>query len=924
MKIKYKLILLFIIITLLALLPVSLFQLQRQETERMSALEHQGEIFSQFLSHSVVNIILANGADINSCRIDAGEMISALKDLTGDGLIFAEAILISSRKDYNGIILASFDAAKGSKIMPWDRVNAVDAARMKNQKKFIEINLPGKAGTFYEFTAVGSLPGKPPMCISRLLYSKELVIAPVNEMRRLTYLIIVLAIIFVGLLGYIFSRFISKPIVRLTENTMRFEAGDLDFIVPVESRDEIGHLSSTFNNMLGLINSKIAELEQSNQKLRDLDALKDEFLANISHELKTPLYGIVGIAESLIRGASGKLNEDTNQNLRLIIASGKTLGSLVNDILDFSKMKHYDIKLNLQQVDMHDVAQFVLSITNPLIGKKELVIENKILPGSALVRGDESRLQQILMNLISNAVKFTTRGRITISARHHETDDFIVTTVTDTGIGIPNEKHDEIFEPFRQVDGTITRAYSGTGLGLAITKKLIELHGGKIWFESQAGSGSSFSFSIKPGNINQITFPSEENIENRNQIRTLTNETFHSLKGSWENTSFSKNLDTKSRAKILVVDDEPINLLIVINYLKMEGYDIVTAENGEQVGDIFSKKEIPDLVLLDVMLPRISGYDVCKKIREQYSSLELPVIMLTVRQSTQDIIAGFSAGANDYLIKPVNGEELLARVRNLISMKNSVKLQSELTIINNELEIAMELQKDILPAKLPVIDGLSFGVRFLPSSHISGDFYDYHLIDNENIGVIIADVAGHGIPAAMVASMMQIAYSFSKTKKTEPSDILSEINAILCAYPHGIFLTACCIHINVSTRTMRFSNAGHPTILVYRRAENKILICSVFGRPIGMFPEDSFSSEEISLVPGDRIIMYTDGVVEAWNPYREEYGIERFKTLISDNSHLKADEFAELTAEMIRTWTQVNAERGLSDDVSLIVIDFMN
>jgi two-component system sensor histidine kinase ChiS len=923
-KIKYKLIIIFIVITLMALLPVSYILTKRLETEKINGLARQGEIVSRFLAHSIMNAILANGADLRASTIDAAEAFSSLKSLSDDGLVYAEAALVSSKKGYHGKVLAKFELANDPLISNSMRNTFEDdlAHIGESRWSFRDVQYPGRDEGYYSFAATGALSGKPPMCMVRILYSKKLVFMPINEMRRITYTIVMCAVVLVSLLGYIFSRLISTPIVRLTETAARIESGDMDSSVPVTSRDEIGRLSITFNHMLHLIKQKIGELEESNKRLVELDVLKDEFLANTSHELKTPLFGIVGLAESLIHGVSGPLNADVLHNIRMIVASGKTLGNLVNDILDFSKMRHYDIMLNMRRVDMHDVAQLVVSITRPLMGNKSLTLENRIEPERAVVIGDDGRLQQILMNLVSNSVKFTEKGYVRLSSKRLP-DNQIVITVEDTGIGIPPGKENLVFEMFQQGDGSITRQYGGTGLGLAITKKLVELHGGKIWYESKPGEGAAFSFTLNGFDKNTVQLQSPEE-HTREPVFNAIPVTTPSMRMKRMKNALTAKADgeTKGRAKILIVDDEPVNLLIVINNLASEGYDVITAENGEQVDEILSTGEIPDCILLDVMLPRISGFDICRKIRKKYSSHALPIIMLTARNTTRDIVAGIKAGANDYLVKPVSGEELIARVGNLVSMKNSVKLQSELKIIRNELELATELQKSILPSSIPSMKGFDIATRFIPSSHVSGDFYDYHLKDETNIGIIVADVAGHGIPAAMVSSMMQMAYSSMKNRYTEPSDILLNINGILCAYPEGVYLTACCVHLNSVSGTMRYSNAGHPPILIHRRPEKKMLSYSVNGRPIGIFDDSMYSTMEIDLIPGDRIILYTDGILEALNPDHVEFGTERFHSLIESSAELSVSNFVDRVIATVGSWSMIDLGRGLSDDVTLVVIDF--
>ena len=215
---------------------------------------------------------------------------------------------------------------------------------------------------------------------------------------------------------------------------------------------------------------------------------KNEFLANTSHELRTPLNGIIGIAESLIDGATGKLPENTHYNLGLIASSGRRLSNLVNDILDFSKLRHKNIELQIKPVGMREITDVVFALSQPLIGKKRLKLINEISFNVPLVDADENRVQQILHNLIGNAIKFTEEGKVVVLAT--VVGEQLEITVADTGIGIPVEQHDRIFESFEQADSSTARVYNGTGLGLAIAKQLVELHGGQIWLESTLGKGS--------------------------------------------------------------------------------------------------------------------------------------------------------------------------------------------------------------------------------------------------------------------------------------------------------------------------------------------------------------------------------------------------------------------------------------------------
>jgi two-component system, sensor histidine kinase ChiS len=913
MKIKYKLILMFILIILFASLPVSLFILHKQENERITEIISQGHIFSTILSQSVLNIILANGGDIKTTQVDAKEMMSVMKSLKKEGLVYADAILVSSKKDYNGIILASIHSDSFQEMSAVSQVAENEVMRLRRMSKYVETYLTGFKGVCYEFSAAASPSGKPPLCIGRLIFSKSIVLAPLRRLNRIIYGATALAIIVVSLLGLALSRLISNPIDKLTEATRRMEEGDLNYRPVMRSRDEIGMLAETFNHMLEIINQKIDELEKTNRRLTQLDILKDEFLANITHELKTPLSGIIGISESLVRGAAGSLNDETIHDLSLIITSGRRLAVLVNDILDFSKLKHHDIILDFQPVNMYDVAQLIISIMRPLIEQKSLEINNEIDPQRFIVNGDERRIQQILLNILGNAVKFTDTGSITITAVNYDDDDNkIAVTVADTGIGILVDKRDRIFESFEQVDGSITRNRGGSGLGLTITKKLVELHGGSIWVESEMGKGSRFTFTferIKKGleigtaGMMRLNQHSEIALPGR-QVRAIT---------STQSGGMKKH--------ITVVDDDPINLQVIVNHLSLEGYDVATALSGPELMKMLDERRLPDLLLLDVMLPGISGYDICIKIREKYSMHELPIIMLTAKTTTHDIVTGLSSGANDYITKPVNRDELIARVHSLILLKESVRTESQLKLIRNELIIASDIQKSLIPAELPKMKNMEFAVHYEPSTHVGGDVYDYHHIDENRIGFMVADVAGHGIPAAMVAAMLKVAYTFYKSDYNDPSRLFQRINTVMEKIPNVLFATACCVYIDLEHMKLYHSNAGHWPLIIWRQKEQRLITDKLFDRPIGIFADAEYHVNEIDLCEGDRIILYTDGILEARNRMKKLFGIERFHELIDECQSLRVDAFVDRVIYEVKKWAEISEAESLADDITLLAMD---
>lgn len=397
------------------------------------------------------------------------------------------------------------------------------------------------------------------------------------------------------------------------------------------------------------------ELEFKNTQLQRLDQIKDEFLANTSHELRTPLNGIIGIAESLLDGAAGELNDRQKANLSMVVSSGMRLANLVNDILDFAKLKNRDIELQKQPVDFRQITEIVLRVCRPLVASQSLELNNAIPEELVAVEGDENRLQQIMYNLVGNAIKFTESGAVTVSAI--ALDGMVEVTVADTGIGISPDKFGDIFKSFEQVDASVSREYGGTGLGLSITKQLVELHGGTIRVESELTQGSRFIF----------TLPMSSQPPNR------TLDLSQAVARMRENESPPPELlapivQSKGQLTILVVDDEPINLQVVANHLSLQNYGIVQASSGIEALEKIHNGLRPDLILLDIMMPKMSGYQVCQKIREQFPASEMPVVMLTAKNQVSNLVAGLDAGANDYLTKPVLKNELLARIKTHINL----------------------------------------------------------------------------------------------------------------------------------------------------------------------------------------------------------------------------------------------------------------
>lgn len=401
---------------------------------------------------------------------------------------------------------------------------------------------------------------------------------------------------------------------------------------------------------------KIEFEQQKVAHLRAVDKLKDEFLANTSHELRTPLNGIVGLTESLIDDPDAQMSEKVRSYLHMIAGSGRRLSNLINDILDFSKIKNHGLELRLESLDFGEVCDAVCVMSRPLAYNKSIEILNELPPGLPPVLADGDRLQQVLYNLIGNAIKFTSSGYIKITAEADEA--WVKINIEDTGIGIPESELENIFESFTQAHGDAGREYEGTGLGLAVAKNLIEIQGGRISVESTLNKGSTFTFTLQRSHHATV----------QSSVRTSSSSRLNSIVDTYSEVD-SEVLVTESpnvtscKFHILVVDDDAVNRQVLLGQLSLHDYRVSEAVNGQEALDAVRNDDSIDLVLLDVMMPRMTGYETAMQIRAIKPVHELPIIFITAKHLASDLVAGFVAGGNDFLIKPVSKNELLSRTK---------------------------------------------------------------------------------------------------------------------------------------------------------------------------------------------------------------------------------------------------------------------
>jgi signal transduction histidine kinase/CheY-like chemotaxis protein len=584
----------------------------------------------------------------------------------------------------------------------------------------------------------------------------------------------------IALVFFMVNKLVRRPVESLAEKAKRFAEGDVTVSVEVKTEDEIGTLGKTFNYMVESVSSfskKLEEeisrktvlldertrlltlLERANRELRELDKLKSTFLANMSHELRTPMNAIIGYTDLLIDGVDGPINEDQEKSLKKVAANARHLLQLINDVLDISKIEAGKMKLSVKEIDLKWLIESSLPVFEPQIKQKGLTLTVSIPEDLPHVYGDEDRIKEILINLLSNASKFTHQGGITISARISERGVkpgeppiFAEICVEDTGIGIKEEDLGKIFDKFVQVDLTTIRQYEGTGLGLSIARGLVALHKGIIWVTSKFGEGSKFCFTL-PLRKEILEKPAEPIIETR--IAEALADYFNKpvdnfLKGPeyagkpircWEyircgqpncpaygseearcwlvmgthctgmkiaaypeKVDFCKGCeliqsmlygreefathelessvdDKVGKKTVLAIDDNPEAIDIIRKFLG-EDYNVVGLFSGEEA--VKKAKDLkPIAITLDIMMPRKDGWQVLRELKDDPETQDIPVIVLSI---VDDQRLGFSLGAAEYIIKPVEKNVLLKKLQKL---EKTTKIRRILIVDNDPYTVRM-------------------------------------------------------------------------------------------------------------------------------------------------------------------------------------------------------------------------------------------
>lgn len=372
--------------------------------------------------------------------------------------------------------------------------------------------------------------------------------------------------------------------------------------------------------------------------------------------------------------------------------------------------------------------------------------------------------------------------------------------------------------------------------------------------------------------------------------------------------------------KILIVDDVPANIRVLAESLKNE-YQIFFATDADKAIEV-AEKQSPDLILMDVNMPGINGFDACKILKSKPGTSDIPVIFLTADTNNESIVRGFNAGGVDYITKPFGKEELTARVKTHIELKKSrqklheyvTTLESINLSLNKDLEFAREIQLNLIPTKYPGTPDVAFHSIYHPMIAVGGDLFDVFTIDDsQQIGVFICDVSGHGVAAALIACMVKTLLTASANTTMGPTDMCSYLNSKLVGQTDSNFLTAFYGMYDIQTRIFRYTRCGHPYPLLLR--EGEILELKGKGGVIGVFPNPVFHENTIQLEQDDRLLFFSDGILESVNSVRIEYGEDQLKSVFAHTQSRTLDDSVE---NIFNSLKEYHGSDVFDDDVALL------
>lgn len=373
----------------------------------------------------------------------------------------------------------------------------------------------------------------------------------------------------------------------------------------------------------------------------------------------------------------------------------------------------------------------------------------------------------------------------------------------------------------------------------------------------------------------------------------------------------------KKLAKVLIVDDLATNVDLIKAYLEEEGYAILTASNGKEAWEI-AQKELPDIILLDVMMPIMDGYEACRLIKGNKSTENIPVVIITSLSETSSRIEGLEAGADDFLSKPFNIYELLARVKSLVRIKKYyTQILDQNRVFQEELEIAKKVQEAILPSNNFKIEGLSLNYKYIPCKTVGGDYFNFVQLPDNQFGIFLSDVMGHGVAGSLITMVLKTFFDSLVRKVKKPSDFLFELNNELQTIFGDILIYATAIYliIDLKNKKLLYSNGGHPSALLFNQKKSEIEELKCKGTILGIFKDATYETYERKLDMNDQVLLYTDGITDVEDSNDRMLGDERLHDIVKQNKALDPKKLIEILLKEVYKYAK---EEHFEDDINLI------